>query len=1632
MDFFKNNKDLILTNEELLKEQKEFILAKLKNGEHIYVFFDTETTGKEPYPKYNVDGELIKRDRIVEVGFVFYGIDSKGELNPIKYKDKSIIFHEYIDPSMENKKDLENFKSKEESDKEALVVHGITTNFLKGKESLGNVRLNKNAPTFNQIRPYMDDILCVKELPKEDVKGKIIAIGHNSIEFDNRFLSMEMERDDQMFNPEIESLRSFESMVSDVWDTMIFMKDLWTRNELIELNKDKSFDLVDNFGRKMNPGYSMSYFAHILGVKEEGREEFHGALLDADILAKCFCKFIKHPKYKNAPNKLPIPAPVFDFIKEKTGINYQIPKFESQSGQAASEGEVLNLIKTDASLQEGTGTFSEYVSIAAKNGLKNLAMIDNVTLINFIPFYKKCIENEIKPIAGANFKLESYADVDYCFFKNKKHIDEINNITMAVLENLNVEPWIMTEKLLKEKFENVNLLNKYIKGIFEAHDKITAEKKPATTTMNKLLNAVKNDIASICSEINITVDKAALKKLNNEKLESIFKNILGEENVYREIAEFNRVLDYPDLTLIAKNEKGYDNIKKIVTNAQKDGKRFEKKGKLEKGEFPILSFDMIKETEGVFVMVGDFNDIIGRSLKIKSKNVANELLLKLREKFGKNVILDVNSKLFNADENIKRHEASYLKDLDSFAIENRLKGVATHHASFANKDDFDAHKNKSSILLDKRTDSLSNKFREYSAQHLMKVSEYAEIFKQNEKLMENTSSLLSNIEMDLDLDVPKLPNYPTPNGENEIEYFKQKTEEGFLDRVKIAFKNYCKVNNIDVNNKEEKSSFYKKYKERLDYEMKIIIDMGFPGYFLIKQDMIEFCKKNNIPVGSGRGSAAGSLVVYSLGITNIDPIEYGLIFERFLNPERKEMPDIDTDISGDDREKVLHYLNEKYSMYGEGYAGAAYIITKSTFSAKSTVRALAKAKKMTVQWQNELAELIPKTPDITLEESLFESEKLAYRYENETMTREIINAAMKLEGPKRQRATGKHAGGIVVGNLIKNSPLEFDGDIPVVQYDKNNIESAGGVKFDLLGLGTLKIVDLAVKNILKSKGEEALRKFGIRVDGEYVNFNELDYYDKGTFQLLAEANSSNVFQVESDGMKDLLRKIKPKNLEEISALVALFRPGPLESGMVNDYINGKNDSSNIHYDHEVLKPILETTYGAILYQEQVMEISRVMAGYTMGGADKLRKAMGKKKPEEMEKQRAIFIEGAKKNGFDEDLATNIFNKMEKFAGYGFNKSHAVCYGDLSYKTALLKKHFPQEYMSAVLTLVSEGNDASNKIEKAISSAKESNLKIKTPDINVSRLEYFPNENGDLLYGLLGIKGASFDDILEERKKSGKYKNIEDILLRNNTKSASKSAMEGLIMSGALDKLPLIRKFSPKKDFLGLNPLEKIALKRILLMKEYHEIKDLLSNDKKKKEYTGESIVNYADVETSFYKNKSLKVKEMLIKEHEILSAYITAHPIDVGGIREKLKDDSVYPKLSDIRYILENAEPTEGEQIRTVGVVKFLDFNMKSAKGNSYGKLIYNDGTGDNAVFLFSDQIDSLKEKFNEKVGRPMTEGDVISVLATYKTRLNKNTGDDETALQNDFIEIPEYDLNIQINDYARPYEPRKRNLYKM
>jgi DNA polymerase-3 subunit alpha len=809
--------------------------------------------------------------------------------------------------------------------------------------------------------------------------------------------------------------------------------------------------------------------------------------------------------------------------------------------------------------------------------------------------------------------------------------------------------------------------------------------------------------------------------------------------------------DNPDhisrLVLLCQDRTGYLNLCELLSRGYTEGQHH---------GIPYLRNDWIaRSADGLIALSAGREGDIGQALLNNHPNRARQLAEDWMRLFPDRFYIEIQR-------SGREQEQAYETAALHLASKLGLPVIASNDVRFLDKSHFYAHEARVCIhdgrlLSDKRRE------RRYSEEQYFKSpEEMQELFSDLPEALENTMHLAQRCNLEMEFDTYHLPDFPTPDQLDVETFLRQESEAGLKDRLKQFA--------ATLQYPEEE------YAARLDLELGVINSMGFPGYFLIVADFIHWAKKNDIPVGPGRGSGAGSLVAYALGITDLDPLVHELLFERFLNPERVSMPDFDIDFCMEKRDLVIDYVARTY-----GRDQVSQIITFGSMAAKAVVRDCGRVLGNGYGFVDSIAKLIPMTLGITLEQALKEEPQLKKRFDDEEDTRAILDLAMSLEGLKRN--AGKHAGGVVIApsKLTDFAPLfcEAGGGSIVTQFDKNDVETIGLVKFDFLGLRTLTIIDWALKTINRQRSDSHKAP---------IELSQLPMDDPETFRLLQSCQTTAVFQLESRGMKDLIRKLVPDSFAEIVALVALFRPGPLESGMVGDYIDRKHGRSVVVYPHPELEPILKPTYGVILYQEQVMEIARVLGGYTLGAADILRRAMGKKDPAEMARQRLVFVEGAVERAVDEDLANLIFDQMETFAGYGFNKSHSAAYALIAYQTAWLKVHHQAAFMAAVL---SSDMDTTDKVDDFIHECRDLGLTVLPPDINTSHHAFTVQDDSTIGYGLGALKGvghAAIDIIENEREAHGVYKDLADFCTRMDLQKVNRRAMDVLIRSGSMDTL----------------------------------------------------------------------------------------------------------------------------------------------------------------------------------------------------------------------------------------------------
>lgn len=800
-----------------------------------------------------------------------------------------------------------------------------------------------------------------------------------------------------------------------------------------------------------------------------------------------------------------------------------------------------------------------------------------------------------------------------------------------------------------------------------------------------------------------------------------------------------------------------------------------------------------------------------------------------------------------------------------------------------------------------------------------------ELFKDIPEAIENTWIIAKKCNLQLELGRVCLPNFPVPSNMSLDEFFFLRAKEGLKVRLQRLFPNDA-----------EREAQHERYHDRLEMELKVIQKMGFEGYFLIVADFIQWAKDNHIPVGPGRGSGPGSLVAYALGITELDPLTLDLLFERFLNPERASMPDFDIDFCMEGRDRVIDYVAAKY-----GKESVSQIITYGSMAARAVVRDVGRVLAHPYGFVDKLAKLIPFEVGMTLSKALTQDETLNKRYNEEEEVKILIDLALTLEGLARN--AGKHAGGVVIAPSVLTdfTPLycEVGGDHLVTQLDKDDVEAVGLVKFDFLGLRTLTIIDWALQTINANRSPE-----------EKIDIDQIPMNDEKVFELLCAGNTTAVFQLESKGMKDLIKRLQPHSFDDIIPLVALFRPGPLQSGMVDDFIDRRHGRAKVEYPHSDLEPVLKPTYGVILYQEQVMQIAQVLAGYTLGSADLLRRAMGKKKPEEMAKQREGFVLGSCERGVNENTANHIFDLMEKFAGYGFNKSHSAAYALLSYQTAWLKANFPAEYMAAVL---SADMDNTDKVVRLIEDCKKMKLKISPPDINLSFYRFTVDGKGGIIYGLGAIKGvgeAALENCLESRKEQGVFTDLFDFCNRIDSRKVNRRVLESLIRAGAMDNMKVGRASLLASLDKALQQAEQKS--RNAEMGQH----DLFS-------LGAENDQNV--VEVDYVKVPEWSDEVRLLGEKETLGLYLTGHPIN--------KFEKELAQLITSRII--DLKPSKDKMVTIAGLV-IATRTIFTKTGNRMGIITLDDRTARIDLVIFSDLF-ALYRDVLEKDQLILVEGEV-------------------------------------------------------
>jgi DNA polymerase-3 subunit alpha len=967
------------------------------------------------------------------------------------------------------------------------------------------------------------------------------------------------------------------------------------------------------------------------------------------------------------------------------------------------------------------------------------------------------------------------------------------------------------------------------------------------------------------------------------------------------------------LVLLAADLNGYRNLTQLISRAYLEGQR---------QAVPIIDKSWLsKHNDGLIALSGGRQGEVGVALVSSRYAEAETALRQMMSLFPDRFYLELQ-RTNRADEEDYIHAAVTLAEHCDCPV------VATNDVRFIESSEFEAHEARVCIYEGRALDDPRRERRYSESQYLKSPEEMTELFSDIPEALENTVEIAKRCNVDLKFGEYFLPDYPIPEGMTIDEFLVQVSEEGLEQRLHSLFDTSA----------EDYPAKREAYYQRLKFELDIIIQMGFPGYFLIVMDFIRWAKDNKIPVGPGRGSGAGSLVAYSLKITDLDPIEYDLLFERFLNPERVSMPDFDIDFCMDGRDKVIAYVAERY-----GRNAVSQIVTFGTMAAKAVVRDVARVQGKSYGLADKLSKMIPFEVGMTLEKAV-EEEPLQEFLKQDDEASEIWSMALQLEGISRN--CGKHAGGVVIAptEITDFSPIYCDdtGSGVVTQFDKNDVEEAGLIKFDFLGLRTLTIIDWAVQMINGERAENS---------EELLNIDHIPLDDEKTFQLMQRAETTAVFQLESRGMKELIKKLGPDRFEDIVALVALFRPGPLQSGMVDDFINRKKGRAEVSYphskyQHESLKPALEPTYGIILYQEQVMQIAQEMGGYTLGGADLLRRAMGKKKADEMAKQRELFVSGAIEKGHSEALASNIFDLMEKFAGYGFNKSHSAAYALVAYQTGWLKTHYPAQFMAATM---SSEMDKTDKVVTFIDECRSMQLELLPPDVNRGRYQFSVGDKGQVIYGLGAIKGLGegpIENIIQSREQGGAFTDLFDFCARVDGRKVNKRALEALIRSGALDEV---------------GPQGEIGYRRSVMLAGMDQALKMAEQQARDASSGMTDLFGGAMVESkqqnpydSFLNTKALTARERLGGEKDTLGLYLTGHPID--EYEDELKH-MLPQRIVDLR--------ADKEKSTVYGMVVGMRV-LKNKRGDSFAFITLDDKSGRLELSVWAEQFDMYRNILNK------------------------------------------------------------------
>jgi DNA polymerase-3 subunit alpha len=1021
------------------------------------------------------------------------------------------------------------------------------------------------------------------------------------------------------------------------------------------------------------------------------------------------------------------------------------------------------------------------------------------------------------------------------------------------------------------------------------------------------------------------------KKQTNNKTNDIIKN----KNIYNH------------LTLLSKNLIGYKNLMLIVSIGFIEGFYYK----------PRIDKETLKKySEGIIALSGCLAGSIPSALLKEDYETAEREAIEYKNIFG-----EENFYIELMDNGLKEQQMIIPK-LIELSKKTKIPIVATNDCHFLKKEDYEIH----DILLcigtgktlndEKRMRFKSDLFYYRSQEEMIKTFSYIP------ESIKNTLEITEKINLNINSDKLLLPQFQIPKPyKNDSEYLYYLCNQGLINRY---------------------NSKYKNYEKRLNNELKIINNMGFASYFLIVYDLIKYAKTNNIPVGPGRGSGAGSIVAYTLGITDICPLKYDLLFERFLNPNRNSMPDLDIDFADSGRDKVIQYAQKKY-----GEEKCAQIITFGSMQSKLVIRDVARVMGFTQEESNNIVKLIPQ--NITINETLNVSTELKKIINTNEKIKKLIEISQKLEGIKRH--TGIHAAGIVIANekITNYSPMaKGSKNIITTQYDGAILSKLGLLKIDFLGLKTLTVIDECIKLINKNN--------------KFFNLKNISFNDEKTYQLLSKAKTTGIFQLESKGIKKLIKKLKPNKIDDIIALIALYRPGPMGSGMLDDFVNRKHGKKKIFYDHKLLEPILKDTYGIILYQEQVMKMSIELAGFNGNEADLLRIAMSKKTSEAIENQREKFINGANKKNINKKISEKIFNNIVSFGSYGFNKSHSAAYAIITYQTAYLKANYPLEYFTTLLNSEigrsSIKDNETSKLAMYLDDLKTLNIKLLHPNVQYSNGN-FSIENNSIRYGLLAIKniGKSFTNSIEQtrniNKKIYKFKNLDDFLQRIDIKSTTKKSLESMIKAGAF-------------DIFGTNKL----VTRSNFIENINSFVNMAIKIKKEKESTQEFLFKNLEIIKNphiFKKTKPFELFQILNFEKEVLGFYISGHPLE--QIKKHITMYSTYD-INKFKNLYEN--------IQIAGIITSIKKNISKLKKEIYMIFKLENLQGDINVILFSKKLKEFSRYIIQNnivivSGKLTTKQEQQEIIANKIISLNDiNTSICKTV----HIKIPTKIYNVLIN----------------